>query len=73
LGTEGETKEHVMSDIEIAKKHFEYFSVNVFCNNSTQVKPNKELAKWFVHEIYPRIKDEDGIEVLMENTDLGVG
>ena len=71
--TEGESKEHIMNDIEIAKKHFEYFSVNVFCNNSTPVKQDRELAQWFAREVYPRIKDVDGIEVLMENTDLGVG
>ena len=71
--TQGENKEHIMKDIEIAQKHFEYFSVNVFCNNSTSVKQDKELAQWFAREVYPRIKDEEGIEVLMENTDLGVG
>ena len=71
--TQGESKEHIMKDIEIAKTHFEYFSVNVFCNNSTSVKQDKELAQWFAWEVYPRIKDEERIEVLMENTDLGVG
>ena len=71
--TQGESKEHIMKDIEIAKKHFEYFSVNVFCNNSTSVKQDKELSQWFAREVYSRIKDEEGIEVLMENTDLGVG
>ena len=71
--TQGESKEHIMKDIEIAQTHFEYFSVNVFCNNSTPVKQDKELAQWFAQEVYPRIKDEEGIEVLMENTDLGVG
>ena len=71
--TQGESKEHIMKDIETAKKHFEYFSVNVFCNNSTSVKQDPELAQWFAHEVYPQIKDVDGIEVLMENTDLGVG
>ena len=71
--TQGESKEHIMKDIEIAQTHFEYFSVNVFCNNSTSVKQDKELAQWFAEEVYPRIKDEEGIEVLMENTDLGVG
>ena len=62
-----------MKDIEIARQHFEYFSVNVFCNNSTPVKQDAELAQWFAREVYPQIKDVDGIEVLMENTDLGVG
>ena len=71
--TQGESKEHIIKDIEIAQTHFEYFSVNVFCNNSTSVKQDKELAQWFAREIYPQIKDVDGIEVLMENTDLGVG
>ena len=71
--TQGESKEHIMKDIETAKKHFEYFSVNVFCNNSTSVKQDAELAQWFAREVYPQIKDVDGIEVLMENTDLGVG
>ena len=73
LGTEGETKEHVIRDIEIAKKHFEYFSVNVFCNNGTDTKRDKELVAWFVKEVYPTLKDQPGIEVLLDNTDLGVG
>ena len=71
--TQGESKERIIKDIDIAKKHFEYFSVNVFCNNTTFVQQDAELASWFAREVYPRIKDEEGIEVLMENTDLGVG
>ena len=71
--TQGESKERIIRDIDIAKKHFEYFSVNVFCNNTTSVQQDAELASWFAREVYPRIKDEEGIEVLMENTDLGVG
>ena len=71
--TQGETKEHILKDIELARQHFEYFSVNVFCNNHTSVKQDKDLAIWFAKEVYPLIKDEPGIEVLMENTDLGVG
>ena len=71
--TQGESKQRIFNDIRIAREHFEYFSVNVFCNNSTPVKQDSELAGWFAREVYPQIKDVDGIEVLMENTDLGVG
>ena len=60
-------------DIELAKKHFEYFSVNVFCNNGTHTKRDKELVAWFVKEVYPTLKDQPRIEVLLDNTDLGVG
>ena len=71
--TQGETKEHILKDIELARQHFEYFSVNVFCNNHTEVKQDKELAIWFAQEVYPTIKEDTRIEILMENTDLGVG
>ena len=71
--TQGESKERIFNDIRIAREHFEYFSVNVFCNNSTPVKQDSELAGWFAREVYQQIKDVDGIEVLMEITDLGVG
>ena len=71
--TQGETKEHILKDIELARQHFEYFSVNVFCNNHTEVKQDKELTAWFAQKIYPAIKEDTRIEILMENTDLGVG
>ena len=69
----GDTRERILNDIETAKKHFEYFSVNVFCDNGTEVKRDDELVEWFVADVLPQIKDDDCIEVLVENTDLGVG
>lgn len=71
--TQGESKEHILADIELAKANFEYFSVNVFCNNGTRIKQDSELVSWFAREVYPQIKDVPNLEVLMENTDLGVG
>ena len=71
--TRGETREHIISDIEAARRHFEYFSVNLFCNNGTTVERDERLAQWFEREVYPLIKDDDRIEVLLNNTDLGVG
>ena len=71
--TMDDTRERIMADIATARRHFEYFSVNVFCNNGTATKRNDELAAWFASEVYPHIKDDPRIEVLIENTDLGVG
>ena len=71
--TEGESREHILDDISQARQHFEYLSVNVFCNNSTSVRQDPSLAQWFASEVYPQIKEDPKIEVLMENTDLGVG
>ena len=71
--TLGDSKERILRDIALAEKYFEYASVNVFCENTTIVKRDEELAKWFVEEVYPQLKTSDKIEVLVENTDLGVG
>ena len=71
--TMDDSRERILADIATARRHFEYFSVNLFCNNGTAVKRNEELAGWFLAEVYPQIKDVPGIEVLIENTGLGVG
>lgn len=71
--TEGDSRERIIDDIAIAQRHFEYFSINLFCNNGTSVRRDETLAKWFVEEVYPQIKDTEGIEILIENTDLNVG
>ena len=71
--TQGDSKERILNDINLAKEHFEYFSVNVFCNNSTSIKQDAALAEWFRNQVAPALADDNRIEVLMENTDLGVG
>ena len=71
--TVGDSRERIINDIATAKKHFEYFSVNLFCNNTTAVKRDEKLAAWFIKELYPILKDDRQIEVLVENCDLGVG
>lgn len=71
--TEGDSQERILRDIALAKAYFEYASVNVFCDNSTAVKRDEELVKWFVDVVYPQLQQSDKIEVLVENTDLGVG
>ena len=71
--TEGDTKGRILNDIALAERYFEYASVNVFCENGTAVKRDEELAKWFVEEVYPKLNVSSKIEILINNTDLGVG
>ena len=71
--TDDDSRERILADIETAKRYFEYFSVNLFCNNGTPVKRDESLVQWFKSEVYPVIKDDPAIEVLVDNTDLGVG
>ena len=71
--TVGDSRERILNDIATADKYFEYFSVNLFCNNGTAIQRDEALAAWFIDEVYPKIKDNPKIEVLINNTDLGVG
>ena len=71
--TEGDSRQRILDDITTAKQYFEYFSVNVFCENNTSVRPDADLVKWFVAEVYPELRHCPQAEVLLNNTDLGVG
>jgi len=73
VGVKGQNKKEIKENIKIADKYFEYFSVNIFQENSTEVKQDKELVAWFKNEIYPELKENLKAEILLSNTDLGVG
>ena len=71
--TEGESRERIVSDIQKAEKLFEYYSINIFCNNTTTVKRDDELAHWFINNIYHEAERSTKAEILLNKTDLGVG
>ena len=58
-------------DMEIIK-NFSHATVNIFMNNSTDIKRDDELVNWFV-EKYRYLEDNPNIDILFENTDFGVG
>ncbi len=72
VGIKGQTKEMIDYDIRMVKKHFKLGTINVFTNNTTPVKQDPELVKWFIEE-YNWLKEDPSVEVLYENTDFGVG
>ena len=72
VGIKGQTKEMIDYDIQMVKKHFRLGTINVFTNNTTPVKQDPELVKWFIEE-YSWLKEDPSVEVLYENTDFGVG
>ncbi len=72
VGIKGQTREMIARDIDCLKKYFRHGTVNVFNNNSTPIKRDKELVKWFMQE-YRWLMDDPEVEVLAEITDFGVG
>ena len=72
VGIKGQTKEMIRKDMSVLKEHFQLGTINVYTDNSTDVKRDQELVDWFKEE-YSWMVEDPSIEVLFENTDFGVG
>ncbi|MCI5650068.1 MAG: radical SAM protein [Fusicatenibacter sp.] len=72
VGIKGQTREMIAYDMEMLKKYFRLGTVNVFTDNSTDVKRDPELVDWFM-ETYAQLLCDPSVEVLYEKTDFGVG
>lgn len=72
IGIEGQTREMIRNDIKILLDNFAYGTINLYVNNSTEIKADPDLQSWFCDE-FAWLKDRPGIDMLIENTDFGVG
>ena len=69
--TVGQTKEMIAKDIKIGLENFKQITINVFIDNGTEVKQDKELVNWLMEE-YSYLKENPRVELLYDNKDLGV-
>jgi len=68
---DGQTREMIRRDIEMGLRYFKSITINVFIDNGTPVKQDRELVKWFVEE-FGHLADDSRVEMLLDNKDLGV-
>ena len=73
FGLPGQTYESMMEDIETGLKHFERICVNIMVENKAPLQPSEEVRQIFVNRIYPLYKDNPRVDILLHNTDFGVG
>ena len=73
FGLNGQSLESMQRDIELGLKYFERICINIMCNNSTPVKPDKGVIAAFMKNLYPKYKDDLRVDILVNNTDFGVG
>jgi len=73
FGIKGQTLASMEKDIETGLRYFERICLNIMCENSTSVFPDKKVISDFVNFIYPKYKDNYRIDILINNTDFGVG
>jgi len=72
VGIQGQTREMIMRDIEILEQHFAHGCINIYIENSTPVRQDKEIISWFKEE-YAYLEKCKNIEILWNNIDFGVG
>ena len=73
VGVKGQNLEQIERDIEIGRKNFERICVNVYKEMDDIIPADKKLEEEFVKKLYPKYKDDPNIDILLQNTDFGVG
>ena len=73
FGITGQTVASMEKDIAIGLSMFERICVNIMVENTTDIHPDEKVIANFVREIYPKYMDNPRVDILLENTDFGVG
>lgn len=73
FGIKGQTVESMQRDIDLGLKYFKRICINIMCENSTQISPDKDVIEAFTRRIYPVYRDNARVDILINNTDFGVG
>ena len=72
-GITGQTADSMINDIETGLEFFERVCVNIMIENGMPVKPDAKVIEEFMKYVYPKFADNDRVDILLENTDFGVG
>ncbi len=73
FGIRGQSSASMERDIALGLTWFERICINIMCPNTTDILPDRELISFFRRELYPKYKNNDRIDILIQNTDFGVG
>ena len=73
FGVDGESLAQMERDVEVGLAHFKRICINIMVDNGTAVKRSDDVVKLFMESIYPAVKDDPRVDVLLNNTDFGVG
>lgn len=73
FGLPGQTFASMQRDIEIGLAHFDRLYLNLMTANSAPLQPDAAACAAFREGLFPLYKDNPRIDILLENTDFGVG
>ena len=72
-GIPGQSKESMLADIETGLHFFKKICINIMVANTMPILPDPRVINLFKEEIYPLYKDNPRVDILLNNTDFGVG
>ncbi|MGM9612103.1 MAG: radical SAM protein [Butyricicoccus sp.] len=73
FGLTGQTGDSMRRDIETGLRYFERVCVNLMTPNTTPIQPDRAVLDTFLRTLYPVYKNDPRVDILLENTDFGVG
>ena len=73
FGLTGQSEDSMRRDIETGLRYFERVCVNLMTPNTTPIRPDRAVLDTFLGTLYPVYKDDPRVDILLDNTDFGVG
>lgn len=73
FGLSGQTAESMIKDIETGLTWFHRVCVNLMVPNTTKIRPDESVCNAFVDRVLPIYRENPRVDILLENTDFGVG
>lgn len=73
FGIPGQSTASMKQDIETALTWFERVCINIMIKNSKPILPDPRVRRSFVRDLMPLYKNNPRVDILIENTDFGVG
>lgn len=73
FGFTGQNAASMKNDIETGLQYFERVCVNIMVENTTKLKPDSAVIRSFLDEIYLVCRENPRVDILLNNTDFGVG
>lgn len=73
FGLDDQTEDSMRYDIETGLTYFERVCINIMIENTTKIQPNPSVIDIFMRKLYPIYRDNKRVDILLNNTDFGVG
>lgn len=73
FGLPGQSVSSMINDVELALAFFDRVCINVMQKNSAEILPDPNVIESFVKDVLPKYADNQRVDIMLNNTDFGIG